>query len=69
MTEHEQILEKLAVQEKQLQDISTKVHRMYIAFIATIIMTIVTFIVPLIGLIFVIPWAMSAVGDAYSGLL
>ena len=67
--EQKEIIEKLDVQEKKLDEIGKKVHRMYVVFMAMIILSVVTFILPLIGLIFVIPWAMSVFGDAYSGLL
>ncbi|PID52111.1 MAG: hypothetical protein CR972_03745 [Candidatus Moraniibacteriota bacterium] len=67
--EQEKIIEKLNAQEKKLDDIGKKVHRMYIVFIAMAILSIITFVLPLIGLIFVIPWVINVIGGTYSGLL
>ncbi len=56
-------------QNKKLDTIAKETHKMYVAFMVTMIATLVTFIVPLIGLIFVIPWMLNIMGEAYEGLL
>ncbi len=65
----EKILQKLEEQEKKINAIYKSVESARKIFLVTLIITIVTFVLPLIGLIFVIPWAMSVLGDAYGGLL
>ena len=65
----EKILQKLEEQEKKINAIYKSVESARKIFLATLIITIVTFVLPLVGLIFVIPWAISVLGDAYGGLL
>ncbi|MFA5986359.1 MAG: hypothetical protein WC819_03365 [Parcubacteria group bacterium] len=65
----EKILQKLEEQEKKINAIYKSVESARKIFLATLIITIVTFVLPLIGLIFILPWAMGVLGNAYSGLL
>lgn len=65
----EKILQKLEEQDQKINAIYKSVEQARKIFLATLVITIVTFVLPLIGLIFVIPWALSVLGDAYGGLL
>jgi uncharacterized membrane protein len=65
----EKILQKLEEQERKLNAIYKSMESARKIFLATLIIAVVTFVLPIIGLIFVIPWAMSVLGDAYGGLL
>jgi len=67
--EEEKILQKLEEQDAKLNAIYKSVEQTRKIFLATVIMSVVTFVLPLIGLIFIIPWFLHVMGDAYSGLL
>jgi len=67
--ENEQIVQKLNEQDEKLNAIYKSVEQARKLFITTLIITVVTFVLPLVGMIFIIPWFMSVMGDAYSGLL
>ena len=64
-----EILEKIEAQEQKLDAIYKSVEKTRKYFLWTLIVTGVTFILPLIALIFVIPWFLSIMNNAYSGLL
>lgn len=62
--------------EQKLQELEKKIDAIYISvektrkyFLWTMIGTLVTFVVPLIALAFVIPWALSTLLNQYNGLL
>lgn len=65
----EKILQKLEEQEQKLNAIYKSVESARKIFLATLIITIAMFVLPLVGLIFVVPWAMTVLGEAYGGLL
>ncbi len=67
--EEERILQKLEKQDAKINAIYKSVEQIRKIFLATAIASAVTFILPLIGLIFIIPWFLHVMGDAYSGLL
>ena len=67
--EEEKILQKLEEHDAKLNAIYKSVEQTRKIFLATVIMSVVTFVLPLIGLIFIIPWFLHVMGDAYSGLL
>jgi len=67
--EEEKILEKIEGQDKKLDAIYRSVEQTRKIFLATVIISVVAFVLPLIGLIFVIPWFLKVIGEAYSGLL
>ena len=62
-------MQQLREQDQKINAIYASVEKTRKMFLATIILTIVTFVLPLIGLIFVIPWAWSVLNEAYGGLL
>lgn len=65
----EEILQKLENQEKKLDDIYKTVRKIKIYFLAALIFTIVTLVLPLLGLIVVIPWFLKTMQEGYQGLL
>ena len=67
--EEEKILKKLQEQDEKLDVIYKSVEQIRKIFWAMIIISVVTFVLPAIGLIFVIPWFLSVMGEVYSGLL
>ncbi len=64
-----EILQKLEMQEKKINAIYESVEKTRKMFLMTTIVSIVVFILPLIGLIFVIPWFLHIMSNAYQGLL
>ena len=67
--EEEKIIQKLEEQEAKLNAIYKSVEQARKLFIATLVITLVTFVLPMIGLVFVIPWFLNVMSNAYSGLL
>lgn len=61
----EQLLQKLQAQDEKLDQIHQSVEKMRRYFLWTLIATLVTFILPLIGLAFIIPFFLSSLGAAY----
>ncbi len=59
------VLKKIEEQDKKLEDIYRSVEKTRKYFLWTLIITLVFMVLPLIGLIYVIPKML----DAYSGLL
>jgi len=62
----EEILKKIEENQKKLDRIYTSVEKTRKYFLATLIITIVVFVLPLIGLIFIIPWFLSTLSSAYN---
>ncbi|MEA1926276.1 MAG: hypothetical protein U9M90_03495 [Patescibacteria group bacterium] len=65
----EELLKKLEEQDKKLDDIYATVRKIKIYFLTALIFTVIAFVVPLIGLVFLIPWFLKTMGNAYQGLL
>ena len=65
----EKILERLEQQEKMIDAIYKSVEQTRKIFLTTVIISVVTFVLPMIGLIFIIPWFLGVMGDAYQGIL
>jgi len=63
------ILQKLEEQNKKIDLIYSSVEKTRKYFLWTMIITIITIVLPLIALIFVIPWFLSVFSSAYLGLL
>ena len=64
----EEILKKIEAQDKKLEDIYNSVEKMRKYFLWTLIITIAVIVLPLIGLIFLIPQFLSTMGGANLGL-
>jgi len=62
------ILQKLEEQNKKIDLIYSSVEKTRKYFQWTLIITIATVLLPLLAMIVVIPWLMSTLGTAYSGL-
>lgn len=62
----EKIIAQLEAQDVKLNAIYKSVEQTRKIFITTVIISVVMFVLPLFALIFVIPWALSSIGAAYS---
>lgn len=62
------ILNKFEEQNKKIDLIYTSVEKTRKYFQWTLIITVVTVLLPLLAMIVAIPWLMSTLGNAYSGL-
>ena len=65
----QEILNKLNEQEKKIDAIYVSVEKTRKYFQWTLIITVITIVLPIVALIILIPWLMSTLGSAYSGLL
>ena len=62
------ILQKLEEQDKKIDLIYISVEKTRKYFQWTLIITVVTVLLPLLAMIIAIPWLMSTLGNSYSGL-
>lgn len=60
------ILQKFEEQDKKLDDIYKSIEKMRKYFLWTLIVTVVTIALPLIALVFVLPWFVNIITSAYS---
>ncbi len=67
--EEEKVLVKLEEQDAKINAIYKSVEQTRKLFLATLIITVLMFVIPAIGLVFIIPWFLSVMSSAYSGLL
>ena len=65
----QEILKKFEEQEKKLDAIYKSIEKMRKYFLWTLYVTIATIILPIIGLIIIIPWFMKIMSSAYGGIL
>ena len=65
----ERIIQKIEAQDKKLEEIYASVEKMRKYFFWTLIISLVTVILPMVGLIIIIPWFLNVMGSAYQGLL
>ncbi|MEA2007221.1 MAG: hypothetical protein U9O20_03635 [Patescibacteria group bacterium] len=65
----EEILQKLENQEKKIDEVTSIIKKIRIYFLIILTLSVITFVLPMIGLIFIIPWFMRTIGDTYQGLL
>jgi len=60
-----ELTQKLQAQDEKLEQIYQSVEKTRKYFLWTMIATIVTFVLPLIGLMFAVPFLMSSLSAAY----
>ncbi len=65
----EKILKKIEEQNAKIDAVYKSVEKTRKMFLWTIIGSVVTFLLPIIGLIFIIPWFLHIMSNAYKGLL
>jgi hypothetical protein len=65
----QEILKKIEEQEKKIDEIYVSVEKTRKYFLWTMIITVVTIVLPILVLIILIPWLMSTLGSVYGGLL
>ncbi|MFA6047574.1 MAG: hypothetical protein WCV59_00525 [Parcubacteria group bacterium] len=61
----QELLKKLEEQEKKIDDIYKSVEKTRKYFLWTLIITVVTIVLPLIGLLIAIPWMLKTMTTAY----
>lgn len=64
-----ELLARLDAQDKRLDAIYVSVEKTRKYFLWTMIGSIVMFVLPLLGIMIAIPWLLSTISGAYSGLL
>ncbi len=64
-----ELIQKLEKQEQQLNEIYATVKQLKKYFLTTIIISAVTFLLPIIGIAISIPWFLKTLNNAYQGLL
>jgi len=65
----QELLSKFEEQEKKIDAIYVSVEKTRKYFQWTLIITVVTIVLPIVVLIIMIPWLMSTLSSAYGGLL
>lgn len=65
----QELLNKLEEQEKKIDAIYVSVEKTRKYFQWTLIITVVTIVLPIVVLIIMIPWLMSTLSSVYGGLL
>jgi flagellar basal body-associated protein FliL len=61
-----QLEQRLAEQDKKLDQIYASIEKMRKYFLWTMIITIATIVLPLIALVAIIPWFLSVMSSAYT---
>jgi len=61
-----EILQKIQEQDQKLADIYRSIEKMRKYFLWTLVITIVTVVLPLLALAFIIPWLLKTLSSAYS---
>ena len=69
MEPHEQILQKIAEQEQKLNELIALVAKVRKYFLIIIWVSVALFIIPLIGMLFVIPSFINTYTSSLNGLL
>lgn len=62
----QEILKKLEEQEQKIDAIYKSVEKLRKYFLWTLIVTVVTIVLPLIALVSIIPWFLSTMTSAYN---
>jgi hypothetical protein len=65
----QEILQKLEDQQKKIDATYASVEKLRKYFLWTLIVTVVTFVLPLIIVLIALPWMISTITNVYSGLL
>ncbi len=62
----DEIIQKIEEQQKKIDAIYISVERLRKYFLWTLVITIVTIVLPLIGLIVLVPWMLHTLTTAYN---
>lgn len=68
-TMDQELSARLDTQDRKLDTIYVSVEKTRKYFLWTLIASIVMFVLPLLGIMIAIPWLLSTLSGAYSGLL
>ena len=63
-----EILKKIEEQGKRIDEVHESVEKIRKYFLWALIISVGAFVIPLIGLIIIIPWFLKVIGSAYSSL-
>lgn len=63
-----EILDKLQRQEEKIDQMYRSVEKLRRYFLWMIILAVVTLVLPMIAMVFILPWAISTITSAYGGL-
>lgn len=61
----QEILRKLEEQERKIEAIYVSVEKTRKYFLWTLVGTVVVFVLPLVGILFAIPWLLGTLSSAY----
>ncbi len=64
-----ELIQKLERQEQQLNEIHATVKKLKKYFLITIIISVLTFLLPLIGIVISLPWIIKTLTSSIGGLL
>lgn len=65
----EEILKRIKSQEEKIDQIYKSVEKTRKYFLWTLLVTIFMFILPILGIILIIPWFIKAMSSAYGGIM
>ena len=65
----QELVARLDAQDRKLDAIYVSVEKTRKYFLWTMIASIVMFVLPLLGIMIAIPWLLSTLSEAYSGLV
>jgi hypothetical protein len=65
----EEISEKIVQLETKIDDVAKTVRKIKLYLLTILVLSLITFALPLIALIFVIPWFLRTIETTYQGLL
>lgn len=65
----EEILKKIEEQQQKIDAIYVSVEKTRKYFQWTLIITVVTIVLPIVAIIILLPWLMNTLSSAYGGLL
>lgn len=69
MKMEEEILKKIEAQEEKIDQIYKSVEKTRKYFLWTLLATIIMFVLPILGIIVIIPWFIGVMSSAYGGII
>ncbi len=65
----QELINRLDEQDRKLSEIKDSVEKTRRYFLWTLIATVVTVLLPLLALVFLVPWLLATLSSSYGGLL
>lgn len=69
MEKEEEIMQKLVEQDEKLEKILKSAEKTRRMILWRTIASVILFVLPLLGLAFIVPWFLGVMSNAYKGLL